>query len=611
MRQFVRDFLVAHGSEVLSDSAHRLHVRLGEPLRELFGRDEMPMAFEAKHADESTELVTHGSFVMDAIHSFLQDQGWKTFVTLPAEKRLTSKEASALVEPVECELGKLTRKTRRAHEVHFHLKVSYLSDEKVEEVVSVRIDENGRASPGLSPGEVAKLDPTATPRGFLPKSQINERFRAAAAFVEREARKGAAEMQDAILERLCKSVTRIKGYYERQMAEALRRRSEEQAQEEVGALEVEMAMKLREQTDNHRLRVVVKLISLCVVERPVAEFTADLSRGEAEGQLLVTYDLTDGTLRLPFCGVCDAEMQRPALCDNGHVVCSECFSKCEQCGARLCTRCGITECGVCEQSVCTSCGERCASCTQFVCSSHLEPCCACGRQVCTSCADACTACGKTACHDHVRECPVCGQQVCHNCQTTCGSCGKVFCRTHSDVCAVCGQVTCSDCVQICDRCDKSVCEHHYSECSKCGATGCRTHFHECSVCEEPFCETHGELCTGCGKWTCGPHLTECGACGEKHCTVCFGEGRYCPGCLALILDGPDAQYARAEEVEAIAGRLPTDAELRNWRVYATALRRLFMADGSDGRTMIVTDEHYVTLRRRRIGYLPRRTRSDP
>jgi len=124
------------------------------------------------------------------------------------------------------------------------------------------------------------------------------------------------------------------------------------------------------------------------------------------------------------------------------------------------------------------------------------------------------------------------------------------------------------------------------------------------VCEEPFCETHGEACTGCGKWTCAPHLTECGACGERYCTLCFGEGRYCPGCLALILDGPDAKYAHAEEVAAISGRLPTDAELRNWRVYSTALRRLFMADGREARIMIVTDENYVTLRRRRIGYLP-------
>ena len=103
----------------------------------------------------------------------------------------------------------------------------------------------------------------------------------------------------------------------------------------------------------------------------------------------------------------------------------------------------------------------------------------------------------------------------------------------------------------------------------------------------------------------------------KIVVVGIGSASFGPKTLGDVFCRPELSGStlclvdlRAEAVEAISGRLPTDAELRNWRVYTTALRRLFMADGSDARTMIVTDENYVTLRRRKIGYLPRRMRGD-
>ena len=610
MRSFVRDFFAANGCKVTRDTRRRLEVRLNKPLGELFGRDKLAMAFQAKDADERTELVTHGSYVMDAIHAFLQDRGWKAFVSLAAQAKFTVTQAGQHVSPQGCTLGRLKRRRKRWHHVHFHVKVSYLSDERVEDVVSVRVDEAGRATGGMGPEQIALLPTTPTERGFLAKTAVMDRFRTAAAFVEREARKRAGDMQRDILERLAKGISRIKGYYERQMDEMLRRRSDDQSQADLAEVEAEMAMKLRETTDNHRLRVVLKLLSLTVVERPVAEFTADLTRGEATGSYTLTYDLAEGQVAYPPCPLCGKDMAKPALCDQGHVVCSECLLVCAQCGRSLCSRCGIGECVVCDKPVCPSCSQRCLACTGFVCADHVHTCCACGRETCANCSTTCASCHKVACLDHVRECAVCGQPVCHNCQTTCGACGQVFCRDHAEVCRVCGQTTCANCIVACGVCHEPVCASHNVACSVCGATGCSTHFVQCSACEAICCEAHGTICSGCGEWTCNHHLVLCGSCREPYCPQCFDEERYCTGCMALLLNRPDAEYATYDLVSALSGKAPTTETLTNWRVYTTTTRHIFMAQGRTKRWLIVTDHDAAVVHMAPVGPAPTRRPDD-
>ena len=501
MRAFVRDFFTAFGADVVKDTPTRLCVRLSDDLREHFGVNAMSLVFQAKHADEGMELVTHGSYVMDMIHSVLQDHGWKTFVSLPSRHGLTARDAAKLVSPEACTIGPFRRRKTLQAEVHFHIKVSYQSDEKIEEIVSVRVTEDGGSGPGLSPGQIAKLDAQPTSRGRLSKAKILERFRTAIEYVERQAQQRGAEVHGDMLKRLYRNVTRIKGYYERQIDEAARRSSDPNAADGATALEEEMHMKLREQAENHQLRVVLKLVNLCVLERPVAKLTATLARGRSTADYTLLFDQVDGSLALPQCPECERDMRRPALCDAGHLVCAKCLATCSQCGGTICNRCGVADCRVCEQRLCTSCASRCTSCAQYVCAHHLRACGACGRRVCPECSDACVACGKPTCSDHLRECAACGGRVCHNCQTTCAACGQVFCRTHKEVCGVCGQVVCTGCARRCQTCGKPVCTSHYAECEVCGAAGCRSHFRECAVSETLSCERHGQACCRCGEWT--------------------------------------------------------------------------------------------------------------
>jgi len=85
--------------QLVEDAAERVVVRLPESLRERFAADELRMAFRAQDADETTELVTDGGYVLDKIHSVLQDYGWKAFVSLTPQHKMARKQAREAVRP--------------------------------------------------------------------------------------------------------------------------------------------------------------------------------------------------------------------------------------------------------------------------------------------------------------------------------------------------------------------------------------------------------------------------------------------------------------------------------------------------------------------------------
>ena len=105
-----------------------------------------------------------------------------------------------------------------------------------------------------------------------------------------------------ILPRLHKALARLTTYYEQQIAEVYD--SHDPAGTKRAVLEADLARKIAEEVENHRLRVSVRLFGYAVVEVPYAVANMTLSDGGTEALVQVGRNLFDGGLNRPSCHSC-------------------------------------------------------------------------------------------------------------------------------------------------------------------------------------------------------------------------------------------------------------------------------------------------------------------
>src|SRR5690606_11320840 len=165
-------------------------------------------------------------------------------------------------------------------------------------------------------------------------------------------------------------------------------------------LEGDLARKIAEEVENHRLRVHLELAGYALIYIPVASAEMNITDGKKSAPLRVRLDRYSGILHRARCQACGEETSDVILCRNGHIACDNCMRRCDGCGDVLCAECGVAACP------------------------------ACGKHNCATCGSICMACGERACTEHASRCPTCHDTVCTNCQATCAACGVQQCRSH-------------------------------------------------------------------------------------------------------------------------------------------------------------------------------------
>jgi hypothetical protein len=403
---------------------------------------------------------------VDRIREFMASQGRKAHLVLPAAHDVKKSDVALRLRPTNAELKSLTAEKAERREVLFVFKISYLCDEKREELCSVAVDAETKTARPVGNEELAAgREGDGKLRDTFPEDRMAELFNLAALEAGKHARASSREMERDMVERLHKSIERIDAYYQQLIADLPNPESVE-FEKRAAEYEQEHARKRQETLENHALEIRVHLVQYIILEHPVRRFffrfaaeSAD-DKPKAEASVPLSVDIHNGQEFLPPCAACGHPLGEVALCRSGHAVCPACLWQCASCGKPVCPKCLSDKCHLCGARLCEDCVQRCASCGEPVCRTETTPCGVCGDPVCGKCEVKCSDCGKAVCSEHRRTCHVSGSAVCPECVCTCTHCGHAAARSSTKKCSACGQVFCARCVQSCAVCEKEFCPAH-------------------------------------------------------------------------------------------------------------------------------------------------------
>lgn len=429
MRSFIRSFFTKFGA-TLQPGDDRLDVRLPADLQEFFGQEDLRLVFDPQRVDESSELVTHGGYVLNTIFEFMQQRGVKSVSRLPERYRPSREEIlkALVVENAAIEDIRVARS--KNVDVVFSFKSTFLSDEKSELIYQIGIDRRGQvfhAESYYTDDVVHSALSSESHKGDidLTRKELEARFRSCLKYVSRLATEHGQSLQRDILKRLHRNLLRIKGYYGAQIDEL--HRNQPGYEEKRLHIEREYEHKKTEEIDNHRLRIVLKLINYHIVERTELDVGLDLrSAQKAVLHADIIYDSFAGTVDYGHCPSCQAQMDSIVITDEGAIACPQCLATCASCRKRLSKASMPDSCSVCGISVCRDCLMQCAECGSHLCRDHAGFCSVGHETLCAACSTTCADCNRVLCHDHGFDCHATRKRICHEHRVICRSCRRVF-----------------------------------------------------------------------------------------------------------------------------------------------------------------------------------------
>lgn len=434
MREFLKAFFLQNESQVTETPAG-LTVDLSPAMKTLFGQDLLQLVFDARDVDESSELVTHGSYVFNTIYQHLQTAGQKVVGRLDELHEIDRGAFVKKVQIVNGEVRSFKMAKEKTADLLFNLKVSYLSDEKSEEILVLGVDEHGVIFDASTyyREDVLRKHVTALPtKGSidLSRKSIEAQFRSCLKTASARALESGRTLQQDILKRLHHTVARLKGYYTAQIQEL--HRNQPSYEERRVILEREYEHKLKEEIDNHKLRIVLKLLSFQIIERTELRAVMKLKTvGISEEQpFQMIFDTFTGTLDYGECPTCRRSMDSIVLDTDGRIGCRECVFTCSSCKKPRARKIAPTGCHVCESPLCENCLTRCSSCLKPVCGNHTAVCAIGEELMCSDCSVQCSVCGRELCNDHSFECAASKTVICFEDRVICRKCRKVYSKDY-------------------------------------------------------------------------------------------------------------------------------------------------------------------------------------
>ncbi|MGH2459316.1 MAG: hypothetical protein ACRDIY_10675 [Chloroflexota bacterium] len=303
--------------------------------------------------------------------------------------------------------------TFTSHYLLMNFQVSYLSDEKHDELRTVVVDvKTLQASPlyqqvwreALPPrGESIYLPEWLRPPGVVwpePIALIARDRPGEGSFdglpdsgrLRRVHRRGLTVLQRSIVDtvtghrrRASHQVEleqlRIDAFYDDSEAELRRRLQRADTDErrrtiesKIAANRSDRAHKLADIREKHRLRVAARLINAAFISQPKVRTRVRVENRYAGAELAVVFDPLTGELELPTCASCDEATPSVHLCANGHLVCDACALGCAFCKREYCRDCGVGTCVVCGRPVCSQSQTHCRVCNRITCPDHRGAC---------------------------------------------------------------------------------------------------------------------------------------------------------------------------------------------------------------------------------------------
>ncbi len=553
MKEFLIAFFEYAGCAAREDE-RGLTVDLTADAARHFGKPRLRLVFDPAHLTPDAELATPGSYLTNRLHELIGSFGQKAAVTLP--KRHAALDGDDARIRLQARSGRLAPPLAREilrSEAFLTFRVTYFSNEKVEELVTVGVDMRGQLARHATFADVLALVKQGE-FGRFPFSKADAKAIYARCLEQArtQAQEEATRRQRQLAEQYHHDVVRLKGFY-RQLIEEIPDMAIDREQQE-RQFQEEYRRKASDELQKCQVHVEIEPVGFCAVSTPFQRYRVALTPKQAARRAEAVsvdahHNLFSGAVILPQCPSCGKETQTVGLCETGnHAVCEACLEICGVCGATVCHACGSEQCAECGARLCPACQERCHLCGKTYCPAHLLGCLDCRKHFCRSCSAQCAECGNITGNIHVIECDLSHRPVCFHCLVTCPCCDQHVGRSHSATCAFCGQQVCRECAFQCAECGQTFCVHHVRECEISGQMTCPRHsavcarcerhvsvgrLRKCDVCRKTICAECAARCQGCGHDFCEEHreeMTACPECGRLYCALCYSGQGVCSFC---------------------------------------------------------------------------------
>ncbi|MBX3049928.1 MAG: hypothetical protein KF753_00565 [Caldilineaceae bacterium] len=288
------------------------------------------------------------------------------------------------------------------HYLRFNFKVTFVSDEKQEFLVSIVMDaQNGYAITDAQ--HLQRLLSTGTTPGYPHMSVAPPRWLGAGAI-------DAAQTYQALLERAQKALesqlsprmiamqqriqrfleldqARIKEYYDALEADLRRRLERAESsesgrgikgnQEKLAAVQGERTAKLSDIHARYQLRLEIELVNVQRIVQPKVMLPVEIGDRRLTVTRYVVWDPLLHELEALVCDVCGQPGENLHLCTGGHLAHEECLSpQCIDCKREYCQRCAeqVQTCVVCGEPVCRPSLITCPQCKRGTCREHQGLC---------------------------------------------------------------------------------------------------------------------------------------------------------------------------------------------------------------------------------------------
>ena len=398
LSDFVLGYLEEQGC-IVAPSEYNIHeVLLTDPVADQLGIDQYQRLTFGRPGDEPLEedvlqLSLHHPLV-ESIAQAIKERptnGHAHISRVRLDKRgldqlarKTFQLPNAWVEPAP----DAAEQSALHHYLRLNFRVTFVSDEKQEEIKSVVMDvQAGHSVDDTSLLERLRLATPGAAANHL--SVAGGTLRELVPRAERVLRCELADQVATLASRMQRylvlDLARIEGYYD-ELARDLKRRSgrrsadgadAEGLEDKLTALEAERSTKLQDVHGRYTLRVELKLINALLIAQPKVILPVLVRNRTACINRTAVWDPLVHRLEPLVCDVCGEPGQGLHLCTGGHLAHAECLApQCIDCKRAYCRLCAeqIDECVVCHQPVCRKSLIACSTCKRDTCREHQQLC---------------------------------------------------------------------------------------------------------------------------------------------------------------------------------------------------------------------------------------------
>jgi len=358
LKDFVREVVEIKGGIAEEREKGVLEVLLPENVgKELFGKEYERLSFLPDRPQ--TKFITYGSPLLDKVISLTENLG-KTARIMAEDIHPRKKNLIRLIEdnfdfPNARKLGSLVDSEVVCSYLLVNFKVSIITDERKEEIVTAVVDERtlriGREIINL----ILELrykeeEPSETVKRY-PIEKVYERAKKAAT---RSLDRSLKEAEETSLRRLQRDITRLWNYY-KDLKEELKKRmmkdpsteKREELSSKMKAIEMEFERKREDLVDKYSLKLTLEPMNTCRIYLPKIVTHYEIQRKTSKKKLEFFWSPLTEEIEPLVCQACLEDTYVIYLCDELHLTCPSCYFGCQGCGKKICKKCFPEKCPTC------------------------------------------------------------------------------------------------------------------------------------------------------------------------------------------------------------------------------------------------------------------------